>query len=113
IAQFKQTILDTLATNDLGFFHGLMDQFRQEHDVPALDIAAALAKMAQGEAPMLMPEKAPERQTPKPKKFFPKKGDVKKPAKSGKPNPQKAGNRKNSPRPAGKKKAKTAITAKR
>jgi len=63
IAQFKQAITDTLATNDLGFFHELMDQFRQEHDVPALDIAAALAKMVQGETPMLLTEK-PEQKTP-------------------------------------------------
>lgn len=63
IAQFKQAITDTLATNDLGFFHELMDQFRQEHDVPALDIAAALAKMVQGETPMLLAEK-PEPKAP-------------------------------------------------
>ncbi len=113
IAQFKQTVLDTLATNDLGFFHGLMDQFRQEHDVPALDIAAALAKMLQGNSPMLMPEKAPEQEAPKQKKSFPKKGNFKKPAKSGKPNPKKAGNKKYPARPAGKKKTKTATNAKR
>ena len=58
IARFKQAITDTLAENDLGFFMDLMDQYRQEHDVPALDIAAALAKMVQGEAPMLLAEKA-------------------------------------------------------
>ncbi len=58
IARFKQAITDTLAENDLGFFHGLMDQYRTEHDVPALDIAAALAKMVQGKPPLLLPEKA-------------------------------------------------------
>jgi len=112
MAQFKQTILDTLATNDLGFFHGLMDQFRQEHDVPALDIAAALAKMVQGNAPMLMPEKEVERETPQSKPAR-KKGAFKKPAKTGKPNRKKEGNRKNPPWPPGKKKSRTAPTAKR
>ncbi|MBA2881109.1 ATP-dependent RNA helicase DeaD [Desulfosalsimonas propionicica] len=59
IAKFKQSITDTLGTNDLSFFRDLVDQYRQEHDVPAADIAAALAKMVQGQTPLLLP-KAPE-----------------------------------------------------
>ena len=106
MAQFKQTIRDTLATNDLGFFHGLMDQFRQEHDVPALDIAAALAKMVHGDNPMLMPEQAPERQRPESKPAR-RKGPFNKPGKAGKTYPKKNGSKKNPPRAAGKKKAKT------
>ncbi len=109
LAKFKQTILDTLATNDLGFFHGLMDQFRQEHDVPALDIAAALAKMVQANTPMLMPEKTFEQKAPKSKSAH-KKGTLKKPAKIGKPNREKTGNKKKPPRPAGKKRPRTAPT---
>ncbi|MFO7838174.1 MAG: hypothetical protein R6X08_01585, partial [Desulfosalsimonadaceae bacterium] len=97
IARFKQTILDTLATNDLGFFHDLMDELRQAHDVPALNIAAALAKMAQGEGQMLMPElSAGEQQKPKTRPFTPK-GSFKK-------NPPS----KTSARPARKKKGKKA-----
>ncbi|MCF8037293.1 MAG: DEAD/DEAH box helicase [Desulfobacteraceae bacterium] len=61
IARFKQSVTDTLAQNDLAFFRDLMDQYRQEHDVPALDIAAALAKMFQGQTPMLMPKKAEQK----------------------------------------------------
>jgi ATP-dependent RNA helicase DeaD len=59
IARFKQSITDTLGANDLSFFRDLVDQYRQEHDVPAADIAAALAKMVQGQTPLLLP-KAPE-----------------------------------------------------
>jgi len=59
IAKFKQSITDTLGANDLSFFRDLVDQYRQEHDVPAADIAAALAKMVQGQTPLLLP-KAPE-----------------------------------------------------
>ena len=33
---------------------GLVEQYRQEHDVPAVEIAAALAKMTIGDKPMLL-----------------------------------------------------------
>ncbi len=58
IANFKQKITDTLASSDLAFMHGILEQYQQEHDVPALDIAAALANISLGERPLLMkPEK--------------------------------------------------------
>ncbi len=55
ISRFKQQITDTLARNDLDFFVDMMDGYRQEHDVPAINIAAALARIVQGDSPMLMP----------------------------------------------------------
>ncbi len=59
IADFKQKITDTLAVGELGFMQGLVEQYRQEHDVPAVEIAAALAKMSIGEKSMLLgPDKA-------------------------------------------------------
>lgn len=54
IADFKQKISDTLALGELAFMQGLVEQYRQEHDVPAIDIAAALAKMSIGDQPMLL-----------------------------------------------------------
>ncbi len=54
IAKFKQRISDTLALGDLGQFQQLIEQYEQEHDVPALEIAAALARIAQGEQPLLL-----------------------------------------------------------
>ena len=54
IADFKQKISDTLAVGELGFMQGLVEQYRQEHDVPAVEIAAALAKMTIGDKPMLL-----------------------------------------------------------
>ncbi len=60
IAKFKQKISDTLAVGELAFMQGLIEQYRQEHDVPAVEIAAALAKMAIGDKPLLMkPDRAP------------------------------------------------------
>ena len=61
IVDFNQSITDTLASKELGLYLELMDQYRQEHDVPALDIAAALALMLQGDKPLLLssPKKTP------------------------------------------------------
>jgi len=56
ISRFKQRITDTLAADELSFFTQLVEQYQSEHDVPAVDIAAALAKMSQGSTPLLLKE---------------------------------------------------------
>lgn len=58
IEQFKQTISDTLSSGDLGQYTRLIEQYQQEHDVPALEIASALAKLVQGDTPLLLKHKA-------------------------------------------------------
>ncbi|MDH3419830.1 MAG: DEAD/DEAH box helicase [Gammaproteobacteria bacterium] len=59
IADFKQKISDTLAAGELAFMQSLVEQYQREHDVPALEIAAALASMSIGDRPLLMkPEKS-------------------------------------------------------
>jgi ATP-dependent RNA helicase DeaD len=66
IEQFKQAITDTLANEDLGLFNSLVEQYQQEHDVPAQAIAAALAKLVQGNEPLLLaplPEPSRDYQT--------------------------------------------------
>ncbi|MGD8934173.1 MAG: DEAD/DEAH box helicase [Gammaproteobacteria bacterium] len=62
VVKFKQRISDTLANEDLGFFSQLVEQYQQEHNVPAIEIAAALAQLLQGDTPFLLQHK-PERQT--------------------------------------------------
>ncbi len=57
ISRFKQRITDTIATKELSFFHELIEQYQQENNVSGLDIAAALAKMAQGDHPLLLVKK--------------------------------------------------------
>ena len=57
IAKFKQRITDTLAADDLGIFSQLVEQYQQEHNVPGLEIAAALAQLLQGETPFLIKNK--------------------------------------------------------
>jgi len=54
IADFKQRISDTLAAGELEFMQNLLEQYQQEHDVPALEIAAALANISIGDRPLLL-----------------------------------------------------------
>lgn len=61
IADFKQKITDTLAAGEMTFMQNLVEQYRNEHDVPALDIAAALAKMSIGDKPLLL---SPDKERP-------------------------------------------------
>ncbi|HEY9131758.1 MAG TPA: DEAD/DEAH box helicase [Dyella sp.] len=63
ISRFKQRITDTLAIGELGLFQQLIEQYEQEHNVPAVEIAAALARIAQGDQPLLL--------TPPPKREAP------------------------------------------
>ena len=57
IARFKQRITDTLATEDFDFFSQLIEQYQQDHNIPALEIAAVLAKLLQGDTPLLLQHK--------------------------------------------------------
>jgi ATP-dependent RNA helicase DeaD len=81
IARFQQRISDTLAVEELGLFYQIIEQYRQEHNVPALEIAAALAKIVQGETPLLLsnkPIKIRDKYEVKPRrqKDFSKRGKV-------------------------------------
>jgi len=62
IDKFKQRITDTLATEEMGMFYQMIEQYQQEHNVPALEIAAALAQLLQGESPFLL-ENKPQKQS--------------------------------------------------
>ncbi|RZT06195.1 ATP-dependent RNA helicase DeaD [Duganella sp. CF402] len=57
IAKFKQQITDTLAEGGLEQFQALIEDFEQEHNIPAVEIAAALAKLARGDVPLLLDKK--------------------------------------------------------
>lgn len=54
VSRFKQQITDTLAKESLEFYSTIIEQYEAEHDVPAQEIAAALAKLVQGEEPLLL-----------------------------------------------------------
>jgi ATP-dependent RNA helicase DeaD len=84
IGRFKQAITDVLATEELGTFHMLLEQYCQEHNVPALNIAAALAKMVQGEEPLLLAAERAKSRPPAPRSVEPE-GGKKREAKTARP----------------------------
>ncbi len=61
VSRFTDAITEALASDDLSFYRGLVEDYVQEHDLPAADIAAALAIMSRDGQPLLMePEPAPQ-----------------------------------------------------
>lgn len=62
IARFNEQISATLALGGLEMFTSLVEDYEREHNVPALEIAAALAKMARGDVPLLLDKKQREPQ---------------------------------------------------
>ncbi len=60
IARFKDQITETLAAGGLEIFQSLIEDVEREQNVPAIEIAAALAKMARGDVPLLLDKSKPE-----------------------------------------------------
>jgi ATP-dependent RNA helicase DeaD len=61
VARFKQRIRDAMALEDLGFYQQLIEQFERDQNVPAIEVAAALARLLQGDTPLLLRPDPPER----------------------------------------------------
>ncbi len=59
VATFKQKITDTLALGDLDLFREIVEQYGVDHGVPTLDVAAALARLVQGDRPLLIADRPP------------------------------------------------------
>jgi ATP-dependent RNA helicase DeaD len=59
IEKFTAAISNALGDNQFASFRELVQNYERDHDVPALDIAAALAVLAQDGKPLLL-EEAPE-----------------------------------------------------
>ncbi|MGN6480750.1 DEAD/DEAH box helicase [Luteibacter sp.] len=70
VNKFNQRIVDTLAAGDLGIFQQLVEKFEQEQNVPAIEIAAALAKIAQGDQPLLLEPPAKREYTERPPREY-------------------------------------------
>jgi ATP-dependent RNA helicase DeaD len=72
IAKFKDQISDVLAEGGLEVFRSLIEEYETEKNVPAIEIAAALAKLARGDVPLLLekqnrdPKSAPSWQDERP-----------------------------------------------
>ena len=61
VSKFTARISETLGQGGLDFYRQLLERFETEQNVPAIDVAAALAKMLQGDTPFLLqpPVRAP------------------------------------------------------
>lgn len=57
IERFKDLITQTLDSDDLEQYAQIIDQYRIETNVPSIEIAAALAKLLQGDNPLLLKHK--------------------------------------------------------
>lgn len=60
IARFKDQISDTLAAGGLEEFQSLIEDYEREKNIPAIEIAAALAKLARGDLPLLLDKHSSE-----------------------------------------------------
>ena len=58
VAKFLDKIDGALASDDLSVFRDLVERYEREKNVPAVEIAAALAKLVQGKTPLLLPKPA-------------------------------------------------------
>jgi ATP-dependent RNA helicase DeaD len=63
--RFMEQITETLAAGGLDQFQQLVSRYEQEHNVPAVEIAAALARLLQGDNPLFL-EKFLEKAKPVP-----------------------------------------------
>ena len=62
IARFKQRISDALGVEELPFFTRIVEEYRQQSGTPMDQIAGALAVLAKGDQPFLLPDDpAPQR----------------------------------------------------
>ena len=55
VADFKQSITQAMALEDLSFFSDLIQEYVDEQGVPVAQVAAALAKLTHGNKPFLLP----------------------------------------------------------
>jgi ATP-dependent RNA helicase DeaD len=65
VTRFLARITETLAQNenggDIGLYRELVERYEREQNVPAIEVAAALAKLLQGDTPLLLaPDRKPQ-----------------------------------------------------
>ncbi len=73
VARFNDRISAALAANEGEAFRPLIERFESEHNIPAVEIAAALASLVQGKKPLLMNvEKGKREQSEEPAQHKPR-----------------------------------------
>jgi len=63
VADFKMSITQTLASEDLSVFTTLIEEVAKDQDIPVIQVAAALAKLSHGNTPFFIPAKKDEKKT--------------------------------------------------
>ncbi|MDH5546760.1 MAG: DEAD/DEAH box helicase [Gammaproteobacteria bacterium] len=58
VGDFFQRITDTLALDDSNEYLSLLEKYQNEHNIPALEVAAALAKLLYADSPLLLKKDA-------------------------------------------------------
>jgi len=71
VGKFKDRITSALAADGLAVFRSVIEAYEREHNVPAIEIASALARLAQGDKSLLLdakpkfePREFPQREYP-------------------------------------------------
>ena len=54
VSEFKQQITETIEKGGLQFYREMVEDYRKEHDIPSLEIAAAIVSMMHEEKPLLV-----------------------------------------------------------
>lgn len=65
IGRFKNRITDTLEQEDLSLFRRIVSDYSSEHAIPEIDVAAALARLLQGDEPLLLSNAAKAERRPR------------------------------------------------
>ena len=68
LARFDDAITEALATDRVSFFRDVVEHYVREHNVPEMDVAAALAVALQGDEPLLLDPAHDQMRTPPPAK---------------------------------------------
>ena len=63
--RFKDSVREVIAKDELALYYRLVSELEQEDDLDALQIAAALARLAQGDVPLLLDPKTESKHQPK------------------------------------------------
>lgn len=57
ILRFKDRVIDAAQNGDLKFYQEMIESIEQENNIPAIELAAGLAKLLQGDVPFFLDEK--------------------------------------------------------
>ncbi|MGC9387224.1 MAG: helicase-related protein, partial [Hydrogenovibrio sp.] len=57
VVRFKDKIVEAAQGDDLDFYQKMVESIENDHNIPAIEIAAGLAKLLQGDVPFFLSEK--------------------------------------------------------